>query len=290
MPDHKLKALTYRIEGIPIGTTENDLIRNFFYQEDQQYLKVKSFCPSVDTPQDNPQEYTATLLFHPREPRPTGPRLQNTDITIDKEFGGFTPLYVPSKEKGPVAADIIAVTGLAGHAFGSWSHTDEHMWLRDYLPRHAENARILTYGYSSALSSSCEVSILHDYTKKFLQGLFDMREEAECESRPIIFIGHSLGCLIIKKALTNAMSMKINRSRLPVRAIIFLAAPHKGLEITALQTMVKGMPTEQLILELKSGSPTLTELNDNFIQAARDIDILTCYETKMTKSVIKVLL
>lgn len=82
--------------------------------------------------------------------------------------------------------------------------------------------------------------------------------------------------------------MGVNSSRLPVRAIVFLGAPHRGLDIDSLQTLVKGTLTETLVMELKAGSPTLTDLNSRFAHFAKDIDILTCYETKPTKTVINV--
>lgn len=183
---------------------------------------------------------------------------------------------------------IIAVTGLAGHAFGSWAHSPERMWLRDYLPKDAPNARILTYGYPSKLEASTSISILQDYTNAFVHRLIDIRVSAQCESRPIIFIGHSLGCLIIKKALTNLENMGIARSRLPVQAIIFLGAPHRGLNVTALQTLVKGEPIAKLVAELEADSATLTDLNQGFAHVAKNIDILTCYETRSTKTAINV--
>jgi hypothetical protein len=73
-----------------------------------------------------------------------------------------------------------------------------------------------------------------------------------------------------------------------VRHIIFLAAPHRGLNITALQTLVKGEATQELVGELREGSPTLNNMNQKFIHVARDIDILTCYENKKTKTLIHV--
>lgn len=75
-----------------------------------------------------------------------------------------------------------------------------------------------------------------------------------------------------------------------MRSIIFLGAPHKGLETTALETLVKSQATEDMIRELKAESPTLTELNDKFRHVAKDIDILTCYELSPTKTAIEVLL
>lgn len=76
------------------------------------------------------------------------------------------------------STSIIAVTGLGGHAYGSWSHSDERMWLRDYLPKDAPNARILTYGYQSALQSD-SISVLEDHTNKFVHKLVDMRDASE---------------------------------------------------------------------------------------------------------------
>ncbi len=76
-------------------------------------------------------------------------------------------------------------------------------------------------------------------------------------------------------------------SRLPVRSIIFLGAPHKGLHTAALETLVKSKPTEDMIRELRAESPTLTELNDSFRFVARNLDIVTCYELKKSKTAIE---
>lgn len=73
-------------------------------------------------------------------------------------------------------------------------------------------------------------------------------------------------------------------SRLPVRGIIFLAAPHRGMNVEFLRAIVKNEPPEQLVNELAVRSPTLKELNERFKQVAHDIKILTCYETQKTKT------
>ena len=73
---------------------------------------------------------------------------------------------------------IIAVTGLAGHAYGSWAHSDQKMWLRDYLPKDVPNARVLTYGYPSQLQGNMSRSILSDYSDSFARQLLDMRASA----------------------------------------------------------------------------------------------------------------
>ena len=83
-------------------------------------------------------------------------------------------------------------------------------------------------------------------------------------------------------------SIGIYSSRLPVHAIVFIGAPHRGLQTMALETLVKSRATEDMIRELRAESPTLTELNDKFRHVAKDIDILTCYELTPTKTAIEV--
>ncbi|KAI4183972.1 MAG: hypothetical protein LQ348_004607 [Seirophora lacunosa] len=75
---------------------------------------------------------------------------------------------------------------------------------------------------------------------------------------------------------------------LQVQAIIFLASPHKGLDTAALMSLVESKPTEDMIRELKAESPTLTELNERFGSVAENIDIVTCYEMKPTKTAMEI--
>lgn len=56
------------------------------------------------------------------------------------------------------------------------------------------------------------------------------------------------------------------------------------MDVTALQNVVKNSPPEQLVEELRPESETLKLLNEGFSRTAQDIDILTCYETRPTKT------
>lgn len=67
-----------------------------------------------------------------------------------------------------------------------------------------------------------------------------------------------------------------------VKAVIFFGAPHRGLNITAIQSIMKGTPSAELIRELESQSPTVQRLNDGFRHVCEDLDILTIYEKKPT--------
>ena len=70
-----------------------------------------------------------------------------------------------------------------------------------------------------------------------------------------------------------------------MRTLIFFGAPHNGLEVTALETLVKGRPTQMLVSELKRESPTLTGLSERFRHVAKNMTIHTYYESRPTSTV-----
>ena len=79
---------------------------------------------------------------------------------------------------------IIAVHGLDGHAYGTWAHYEagqpgfEAMWLRDFLLDDVKEARILVYGYNSALlGSNTSVSSVKDFAHDLLQRIIDDRAD-----------------------------------------------------------------------------------------------------------------
>jgi ankyrin repeat protein len=272
------KPLLYRIEDVPQDASEASLVGSF-ESDSQPRLSVTSLCESVDAD----SKLTATVVYRRRDYEDI-PHLTDSRMTMDSDFFGFTPLYTP---KGSIEADIIALTGLGGHAFGSWAVSPTEMWLRDFLPRDVPQIRVLIYGYDSRIQKRNSRSILSDFTSNFLLKLTDMRREGRYELRPVILIGHSLGCLMIKEALIKSASLGKNRQPLPVRSLVFFGAPHRGLDIVAIKTLVDGTPSEDIVQELRKQSPTLTRLNDDFRYLHADLEILTIFELEDTPSVIE---
>ncbi|KAL1640014.1 hypothetical protein SLS61_010269 [Didymella pomorum] len=105
-----------------------------------------------------------------------------TDINFDQHFFDFTQLYTPASDT-PVVADVIAITGLDGHAYGSWRGKGSlgRMWLRDFLCKDLPCCRTMTYGYNSKLSSH-GVDTIMDYGRGLLEELKKVRgtEEVAC--------------------------------------------------------------------------------------------------------------
>ena len=67
-----------------------------------------------------------------------------------------------------------------------------------------------------------------------------------------------------------------------VKAVIFFGAPHRGLNITAMQSIMNGTPSAELIRELGWQSPTIQRLNSHFPRSSEGLDILAIYEKKPT--------
>lgn len=190
------KTWVYRREEIPVATSKESILQGFPLGI-RDRIQVTSLSPGIDL---NRPSLTATFSFGARP----GDELPPSEL---KDFYGFTPLYTPEEN---VEADVIAITGLAGHAFGSWAASPHTMWLRDFLPNDIPRARILLYGYDSNLTNSQSRNILTDFSTSFVAKFHTMRSLSRSEDRPIILIGHSLGCLIIKDALTEMKSHPVH--------------------------------------------------------------------------------
>ncbi|KAI1258471.1 ankyrin repeat-containing domain protein [Xylariaceae sp. FL1019] len=78
--------------------------------------------------------------------------------------------------------------------------------------------------------------------------------------------------------MMDAYYRQVPSTRLPVQAAIFLAAPHQGMNIEALRTVVKGEPPQALVEELTPGSQVLNDLNNRFMTVAKEVEFLTVFE------------
>lgn len=110
----------------------------------------------------------------------------------------------PQDDNDPEAIDIVALHGLNGHWEKTWqsdkstSKGGGAMWLRDFLPQQIPHARIMSFGYDSVLLFSKSTSDVGTFAEQLLESLLSMRMNVP-ETRPIIFICHSLGGIVVKK-------------------------------------------------------------------------------------------
>lgn len=114
---------------------------------------------------------------------------------------------------------------------------------------------------------------------------------AACSSRRFVTHPLSVSCDVDgPQALITSESFEERPEFLHelVPLLIFMGAPHGGLETKALETLVKGQPTQPLIEELRKGSPVLKAMATKFARIANRIKILSVFETLPTKTAILV--
>ncbi|KAG5969566.1 hypothetical protein E4U58_001340 [Claviceps cyperi] len=122
----------------------------------------------------------------------------------DTEFNGLHVLCDPKDAE----IDIVAVHGLGGQGFHSWTTWDSKArkakpWLQELLGADIPNARIMAFGYlSDGISFSYIVrNVVHGQALDLAKLLTARRRRDHTHRRPLFFIAHSLGGWIVKRAL-----------------------------------------------------------------------------------------
>jgi hypothetical protein len=115
-----------------------------------------------------------------------------------------------------VPFSIVAIHGLDGHPTESWTANGK-LWLRDFLPDKIPHARIMSYGYDAYTRNRQQLSdqTIYDHAEALVAALAARREETnvrhdnshryyilltamQTQRRPIVFVAHSLGGIVLK--------------------------------------------------------------------------------------------
>lgn len=120
-------------------------------------------------------------------------------------------------------------------------------------------------------------------------------------TRPIVFICHSLGGIIVKKALIIAheRSSDIHYKNFldKTQAIAFLGVPHRGADAawwfsfaaSSLKGATLGASTHTaLVKDLQKASPTLATISKQFVERGQSLRIYTFYETRRLSGIVVV--
>jgi hypothetical protein len=100
-------------------------------------------------------------------------------------------------------SSVIFIHGLTGHREKTWTAAGEtEPWPKSLLPKDLPTARIITYGYDAdvlRLTKPAGQNTIREHAKTLINDLSGIRTDAV--GRPIIFVVHSLGGLLIQDAL-----------------------------------------------------------------------------------------
>ncbi|KAK4075698.1 hypothetical protein Trihar35433_2258 [Trichoderma harzianum] len=132
-------------------------------------------------------------------------------------------------------------------------------WPADLLPKECPNSRILTFGYDSKITKYTAGSVNQNSILSHGKDLlFALRRERDFD-RPLVFVAHSLGGIVVKEMLAQSSSSPETDFRNIVEStamVVFLGTPHRGSQgVAALGEVARsvvsslGMETTPVILD-----------------------------------------
>ncbi|KAF9879711.1 hypothetical protein CkaCkLH20_02522 [Colletotrichum karsti] len=303
-PRRERKSIVVRIQEIPIEKSkeglQNDLMS--LASKDPELETTVKGVERLTFARVNKHDARATAIFPTTLPQSELLRRlkeasyeSSMSYEFDCDFYGITPL---TDADGDNAVDIIAVPGLASHPIGTWRSSkpgNNNVWLRDFLPRDIPDARILLYGYDTKLLRSNSRQNIEELSEGLLDLISAVRRDQESKRRPIIFIGHSLGGLLVKECLLRAMKQKDFE---PYHAIfqaccglLLFGVPSHGLNNRALLSIVEDQPNVSLIRDLilddhLEPSAFLKRISTDFSERwGSHCPVVCFYETRLTSTV-----
>lgn len=161
------------------------------------------------------------------------------------------------------AADIIFVHGLDGDACTTWHPKDRPdafwpAWLGEDIP--AVGVWSLGYAVSASAWKGHTMPLADRATN-----ILDWLELDGIGCRPVMFICHSLGGLLVKQVLRHAGDFgnpAWKAVATQTKAVVFLSTPHSGADLASWVQYIGGLLRATVsVEELEAHHPRLRELN-----------------------------
>uniref|UniRef100_A0A3P9AAJ5 Protein SERAC1 n=1 Tax=Esox lucius TaxID=8010 RepID=A0A3P9AAJ5_ESOLU len=233
--------------------------------------------------------------------------LANLDRETVKEKyqDGVYVLHPQCRTSQPIKADVLFIHGLLGAAFKTWRQKDcdlaenemaagasedyTQCWPKSWLASDCPNLRILSVEYDTHLSdwrARCpaenqRMSLAHR-SRELLQKL----KSAGVGDRPVVWVAHSMGGLLVKKMLLDALKdPEMKELTRNTKGVMFYSVPHRGTFMAEYSVNVRYLlfPSVE-VRELCRDSPALRNLNESFVNMAkeREFKVLSFAETMPT--------
>ena len=175
------------------------------------------------------------------------------------------PIY---EDKSSKDFDIILVHGLLGGAFRTWRQSDTEKqseeytrcWPQKWLTQDINAFRLLAVNYQTFLSNwnmECQDSnSVFSLSQRSSQLLSDLKA-SDVGKRPIIWITHSMGGLLVKQMLVDISERddpQLNPILNQTKGIVFYSVPHRGSEMAVWTPYLQRvMSPSSEVLELRKG-------------------------------------
>lgn len=78
---------------------------------------------------------------------------------------------LPADQIDERAPDIIAIHGICGDPLKTWTHESGALWLRDFLPKDINGARVFSFGYDAEVALTRSLATLDDFARSLLNNI-----------------------------------------------------------------------------------------------------------------------
>ncbi|KAM5165656.1 protein SERAC1 isoform 2-T2 [Mantella aurantiaca] len=214
------------------------------------------------------------------------------ETVTEKYPDGVYILHPQYRTSLPAKADVLFIHGLLGAAFKTWRQQDRvqplddstsqeddytECWPKDWLAADCPALRIISVEYDTHLSD-WKVKCPADSNRKSMvyrsTELLTKLKTAGVGERPIIWVSHSMGGLLVKKMLVNASKDEDMQDLVKnTRGIAFYSVPHHGSRLAEYSVNARLLlfPSVE-VKELSKDSPALKQLNEEFYEFVKNKD------------------
>jgi len=193
-------------------------------------------------------------------------------------------IQIPIREREETKANIVFIHGLGGDRLLTWHyHERKHPlwdeynfwpgWLADALP----GFRVWLFGYDSKKFFLERGHDNHRYD--IAKNLLGYLRARQLEQKPLWFVSHSLGGLVVKQMLRVARDGDLPILE-QVKGVVFLATPHLGSDLARSGDILNIISLNLLkitpsVEELKSHNAGLRDLDEWYRRNSQECGIKT---------------
>ncbi len=190
-------------------------------------------------------------------------------------------------DKTTAKLDVIFIHGITGDAIETWSNSKAAFWP-SWLLEELPEICVYTAGYPSSLFEKWAKKEMDLHARA--SSLLEHMVSAGIGKRPIVFVCHSLGGIIVKEMFRAAVESQDEdwiALSAQLKLVAFLATPHKGADIAAILKFIVPRFSSKFIDTLSGDSGYLANLNNSYRDLAgkHDVTSIAYYETYKTKGV-----
>ena len=213
---------------------------------------------------------------------------------------------------------IIAVPAIGADPNSTWKTARDgksQPWLGAELQKEIPSARVLLYDHLNseerkiekrpladadhkpsaerytAVQSKLNEYGIREWTDRFLEAVYRDRDSQVLQQRPLIFLCHSTGGIVVKEALSRKVDVGIPNLAAACIGITFFATPHYGSNVLSRSAFAQAVKnrlklkwemSETLMDELSVQNQDLKFLNHKFASVSLGIKIWNYFESRET--------